>query len=53
MMPSNSPLDSTYAFTKEIIGYDLAGFFQRNSTTLHATIAEILQTLLREDAIDG
>jgi hypothetical protein len=50
---SNSLLNSTYAFTKEIIGYDLAGFFQRNSTTLHATIAEILQTLLREDAIDG
>lgn len=50
---SHSPLNSTYTFTKQIIGYDLAAFFERNSTALRATIAEILQTLLREDVING
>jgi hypothetical protein len=39
----SSPFQSTYAFTREIIGYDLAGFFQRNSATLQATVAETLQ----------
>lgn len=49
---SDSPLNSTYAFAKEIIGYDLASFFQRNSPALRATIADILQILLREDTVD-
>ena len=50
---SHSPLSSTYTFAKQIIGYDLAGFFERHSTTLQATLAEIIRTLLREDAING
>ena len=49
---SHSPLNSTYAFTKEIIDYDLASFFQRNSPALRATIADILQILLREDTVN-
>jgi hypothetical protein len=49
---SHSPFNSTYAFTKEIIGYDLAGFFQRNSPALRTTIADILQTLLQEDTVN-
>jgi len=49
----SSPLNSTYAFTKEVIGYDLAGFFQRNSATLQATVADILHALLGTGANDG
>lgn len=41
-----SPLYSTYTFLKEIIGYDLAGFFQRNTTALQTAITETLQVLL-------
>jgi len=48
-----SPLHSTYAFVKEITGYDLAGFFQRNSTILQTTITEILQALLETSTDDG
>ena len=46
---STSPLHSTYAFIKNIIGYDLAEFFERNSATLRKTIASILRTLLTPD----
>jgi hypothetical protein len=49
----SSPLYSTYAFTKEVVGYDLAGFFQCNSATLQATVAGILHALLGTDAHDG
>jgi hypothetical protein len=43
---SDSPIHSTYAFTKNVIGYDLAGFFQRNSIILKDTVAGVLKTLL-------
>ena len=43
---SNSPLDSTYAFCNEVIGYDLAGFFERNSAVLSQAIEEIIEALL-------
>ncbi len=33
-----SPFTSTYAFMKEILGYDLAGFLERNSETLKTEI---------------
>jgi hypothetical protein len=50
---SDSPFLSTYAFAYHVIGYDLAGFFQRNSAALQATIAEILQILLKAGANGG
>lgn len=37
---------STYVFTKEIIGYDLANFFRSNSGKLKTAIAEVLKVLL-------
>ncbi|MCK6625859.1 MAG: hypothetical protein L6R45_11870 [Anaerolineae bacterium] len=43
---NDSPTHSTYAFVKNVIGYDLAGFFQRNSAILKDTIADVLRTLL-------
>jgi hypothetical protein len=42
----NSAVHSTYTFMETVVGYDLAGFFQRHSTILQATVADVLQTLL-------
>ncbi|MEA5580209.1 hypothetical protein VB620_02515 [Nodularia harveyana UHCC-0300] len=43
---SQDPNISTYAFFKEVIGYDLANFFQRNSQTIQAEVKEIISKLL-------
>ncbi|MDO4585261.1 MAG: hypothetical protein Q4D62_14295 [Planctomycetia bacterium] len=37
---------SIYTFMKEIIGYDLAGFFQRNTDELKNEVAKVLLSLL-------
>jgi hypothetical protein len=42
----NSAVHSTYTFMETVVGYDLAGFFQRHSTILQATVVDVLQTLL-------
>jgi len=42
-----SALVSTYAFIRDIVGYDLAAFFERNSETLRAEVANVLEALLR------
>ncbi|MDR2734241.1 MAG: hypothetical protein LBC99_06275 [Spirochaetota bacterium] len=42
----NDPLRSTYDFMAQVVGYDLAGFFQRNKGTLRDEIDNILRTLL-------
>ena len=42
-------LSSTYAFSKEIIGFDLAGFFDRNSPQLKKTTENVILNLIRED----
>ncbi|MGD1083439.1 MAG: hypothetical protein ABSA47_01665 [Verrucomicrobiota bacterium] len=42
-------LDSAYVFTKEVVGYDLAAFFQRNTAELKRRIEGILQKLLSEN----
>lgn len=41
-----SPHESTYDFARQVLGYDLAGFFQRNSTTIRGEIDELLRCLL-------
>jgi hypothetical protein len=46
----NDPLQSTYDFMREIIGYDLAAFFERNRKTLHDEIDNILRALLTPEA---
>lgn len=43
---THDPFTSTFAFTKEILGYDLAAFFERNTGTLRAYIEAILIKLL-------
>ncbi|MFN4293898.1 MAG: hypothetical protein ACK4JD_07190 [Thermoflexales bacterium] len=41
---------STYAFMRDVIGYDLAAFFERNSKTLRAEIESVLKALLAPEA---
>jgi hypothetical protein len=41
-----SSLESTYAFFKEVIGYDLRGFFERSSGKLRREIDVVLRRLL-------
>jgi hypothetical protein len=45
-----APLDSTYAFFREVIGYDLAGFFERNSQRIKAELETVLTALLQPEA---
>ena len=43
---SDDPLTSTYDFMRDVVGYDMAGFFERNAENLRAEIAHVLATLL-------
>ena len=45
----NDPLRSTYDFTNQVVGYDLAAFFQRNRDVLRAEIDSVLHSLLSPD----
>ena len=45
----NGPYESLYDFMAEVIGYDLAGFFQRNRDAIHTEIERILEALLRPE----
>ena len=42
----NDPLTSTYDFMREVVGYDLAGFFERSRNTLRAELKTVLEALL-------
>lgn len=46
----NDPLISTYDFMREVVGYDLAAFFQRNQKTLRTEIDSVLKALLAPEA---
>lgn len=39
-------LTSTYDFMRDVVGYDLAAFFDRNAASLRSEIGHVLQTLL-------
>lgn len=43
---SENPKTSLFAFAKSVLGYDLAGFFERNSATFKAEVHSILRFLL-------
>ena len=45
----NDPLRSTYDFMREVVGYDLAAFFERNMSTLRSELDVILRSLLMEE----
>lgn len=40
------PVLSTYDFMREVVGYDLAAFFKRNSARLRQEVDEVLEALL-------
>jgi len=42
----NNPVASTYDFMKDVVGYDLGAFFQRNSERLRIEIDKVLRGLL-------
>jgi hypothetical protein len=44
-----SPHESIYAFTKDIVGYDLASFFARKSDVLKNEIDKVLTALLKAE----
>ena len=41
-----SPTESTYSFCRDVLGYDLAGFFERHSARFRAEIEAVLSALL-------
>ena len=43
---TDNALTSTYDFMREVVGYDLAGFFDRNAGKLQSEVARVLQALL-------
>ncbi len=45
---SGSPWDSTYVFVRDVLGYDLAAFFERNSDSLRAAVDRVVRRLLSE-----
>jgi len=47
---ANNPLISTYDFMREIVGYDLAEFFKRNSEDLRTEIDNVLKALLTPES---
>jgi hypothetical protein len=44
---NDNPLTSTYAFTREVLGYDLGGFFQRNSSRIQGEVETVIRALLQ------
>lgn len=42
----SSTTTSTYAFMRDIVGYDLAAFFERNKDVLHKEVDAVLRKLL-------
>ena len=50
VLGKNDPLISTYDFMRDVIGYDLAGFFERNSEILKIEIDSVLRILLMRES---
>ena len=50
ILGATDPLISTYDFMREVIGFDLAAFFTRNSPALREEIDKILHSLLAPEA---
>lgn len=45
-----SAIESTYIFSKQVLGYDLARFFERNRATLKSEVVSVLKSLLETNA---
>ena len=46
ILGANDPLISTYDFMRDVVGYDLAAFFERNCKTFRTEIDAVLKALL-------
>jgi hypothetical protein len=46
---NGSTTQSAYIFMRDVIGYDLAGFFTRNSQVIRASLGDVLTMLLSSD----
>ena len=44
---SGSTMESTYAFCRDVLGYDLAAFFRRNSAAIKTETLAVFEGLLR------
>jgi hypothetical protein len=44
---NGTAVDSTYAFCREVLAYDLAGFFRRNSDAIKAETLAVFEELLK------
>jgi len=44
---SGTPIDSTYVFCRDVLGYDLAGFFRRNSAAIKNETLALFEVLLK------
>jgi hypothetical protein len=45
----DDPVSSTFAFVHQVVGYDLVGFFNRNSRVLRAEVTKTIAKLLAPD----
>jgi len=45
---AGSALDSTYTFCREVVGYDLAAFFERNKEVIKRQVEDVFKGLLSE-----
>jgi len=46
---SDDPATSIYAFMNDIVGYDLAGFFTRNSEIFKSLVTDVLERLISSE----
>lgn len=44
-----SPTESAYVFCRDVVGYDLAAFFKRNSDRIKTELEKVLKALLEAD----
>lgn len=44
---NNDPTECTYAFFKDVVGFDLANFFQENKQLIQAEIKDVLKSLVK------
>lgn len=49
ILGANDPLLSTYDFMKDVVGYDLATFFERNKEKIRTEIDKVLRSLLASE----
>jgi len=44
---NGTALNSTYVFCREVLGYDMAGFFERNKLAIKEDVEKVFKGLLQ------